>query len=289
MNDIRRKCFVLYMDKLNNILPDLSNEEAGELLKSMYYYNINNSLPESISKTVKVAVSSFLLDFDRDFERYKAKVSNISLQQKTSLKWSKMQLCDKIAAVKREFNCQVPNLMITEFLSYEFSVITDWFSGKYHPKNWLFLTGFSGTGKTVLAKSICFAYNKINNSLINSNNKKENWVFKNPIDIIEVVVGQKNNDIYQSIQNANKLCIDNLGIEPNDQYIYGNKRNIMKEILLNRYEKNLPTIITSTLGIDDKNKSQIEKKYGTMIYNRIIEKSVIIKFDTNALKYLQNK
>lgn len=280
MSDIKRKGFILYMDKLNRILPELNDREAGELLKSMYYYNSTGKLPENISKTTRMAVSGFLLDFDRDFERYKRKIGGSVKVTANASKWAQMSISEKILAVRNELSTQVADLVVTDFLNYEFSVITDWFSGKYSPKNWLLLTGCSGSGKTVLAKSICLAYNKINFSTIKYSNQSCNWIIKSSIELAEAITNSKQNDTYTRIQNTGKLCIDNLGIEPLNQYVYGNKRNAISEILLYRYDKNLPTIITSNLSFD----SQIEKRYGTMIYDRLLEKSVVIKFENQSFR-----
>lgn len=75
------------------------------------------------------------------------------------------------------------------------------------------------------------------------------------------------------------LCFDDLGTEGNSKH-YGKERNVMAEIILNRYDNRLPfnsTHITTNLT-----SKEIKERYGSRFTDRIKEMFNIIKFDVNA-------
>jgi DNA replication protein DnaC len=70
-----------------------------------------------------------------------------------------------------------------------------------------------------------------------------------------------------------------LGTEANAKH-YGHEKNVMAEIILNRYDNNLPyhcTHITTNLTADE-----IKAQYGTRVTDRIREMFNIIKFPVGA-------
>lgn len=75
------------------------------------------------------------------------------------------------------------------------------------------------------------------------------------------------------------FCFDDLGTEANAKH-YGHEKNVMAEIILNRYDNNLPyhcTHITTNLTADE-----IKAQYGTRVTDRIREMFNIIKFPVGA-------
>ena len=74
------------------------------------------------------------------------------------------------------------------------------------------------------------------------------------------------------------FCFDDIGTESNSKY-YGKEKNVIAEILLNRYDANLPkhsTHITTNLSVDE-----LIKSYGTRVTDRIKEMMNVIQFDSN--------
>lgn len=74
-------------------------------------------------------------------------------------------------------------------------------------------------------------------------------------------------------------CFDDLGTEPNGKY-FGKDANVMAEIILNRYDNDLPfnqTHITTNLSIDE-----IRTRYGTRVTDRMRQMFNIITFPENA-------
>lgn len=75
-------------------------------------------------------------------------------------------------------------------------------------------------------------------------------------------------------------CFDDLGTENAVTKHFGNAKNVMADILLNRYDSKLDpraTHITTNLTLED-----VEKFYGTRVLDRIAENFNIITFDKDA-------
>jgi DNA replication protein DnaC len=71
-------------------------------------------------------------------------------------------------------------------------------------------------------------------------------------------------------------CFDDLGTESNSKY-FGKEKNMMTEVILNRYDRKLPYIsthITTNLTAKD-----LTEKYGTRVTDRLKEMMNIITFD----------
>jgi DNA replication protein DnaC len=77
------------------------------------------------------------------------------------------------------------------------------------------------------------------------------------------------------------FCFDDLGTENAITKHFGNAKNVLADILLNRYDLKLDkrsTHITTNLNVDE-----IEKHYGTRVIDRIRENFNLILFDHQAL------
>lgn len=75
------------------------------------------------------------------------------------------------------------------------------------------------------------------------------------------------------------ICFDDLGTEANAKH-YGKEKNVMAEIILNRYDNKLPysaTHITTNLTAGD-----IAKQYGTRVTDRMREMFNIITFSPDT-------
>lgn len=75
------------------------------------------------------------------------------------------------------------------------------------------------------------------------------------------------------------FCFDDLGTEANGKH-FGKEKNVMAEIILNRYDNQLPghcTHITTNLTAD-----QIKAQYGSRVTDRMREMFNIITFASNA-------
>jgi AAA+ superfamily predicted ATPase len=80
-----------------------------------------------------------------------------------------------------------------------------------------------------------------------------------------------------------QYCFDDLGLEPEESALYGNKFQIMREILLDRYDlakqKGMITHATTNLT-----PSQIEEKYDARVRDRFREMFNLIKVYGSSLR-----
>jgi DNA replication protein DnaC len=81
--------------------------------------------------------------------------------------------------------------------------------------------------------------------------------------------------------NARTICFDDLGLEPQASF-FGNKANIMREIILARYyyyqSDNMLTHFTTNLGA-----TQIEERYGIEVRSRLREMCNFISFSMDSV------
>ena len=195
--------------------------------------------------------------------------------------WDSLQLEEKMRLIKTAFK-QIVGEKFKETKEWQDTarMIELWISKKDKEKNWLFMIGSCGMGKTVWAKAIQKAYNSTQDRKIVYHNEKNKMLrFLSTLELVQGACG--NEDIYQLFRYP-RLIIDDIGIEPADIYIYGTKRNIVMEFLSYRYEKNLTTIITSNLKL--KNPNQIIERYGERIYDRLRGKSILIGFTGESFR-----
>lgn len=81
------------------------------------------------------------------------------------------------------------------------------------------------------------------------------------------------------LQKQIGFCFDDLGTEANAKF-YGKEKNVMAEILLNRYDNRLPFIythVTTNLSHDE-----VKEQYGIRVYDRMKEMLNIITFSKDA-------
>lgn len=174
--------------------------------------------------------------------------------------------------------------MTTE-LAPKFDAVANWFPNinAGARKNWLFLAGGCGLGKTVMAKSVCNVYN----SLYCRNQFVFDWrkatAFKSTTALQIALELGDNPQAFEMYSLFPKLMIDDIGVEPESVNNFGTKRNVIMEILSVRYDMNLPTIITTNLCLREPN--QIVERYGERINDRLKEKAVLISFVGNSFRH----
>jgi DNA replication protein DnaC len=81
------------------------------------------------------------------------------------------------------------------------------------------------------------------------------------------------------LQKEIGFCFDDLGTEANAKF-YGKEKNVMAEIILNRYDNRIPhyyTHVTTNLSHDE-----LKEQYGIRVYDRMKEMLNIIAFPEEA-------
>lgn len=211
--------------------------------------------------------------------------------------YSSTQLMSRLSAAKtptgKTFSIDKDNKQIVELICQYFSndpkfeEAKDNFGSSYSLNKGLCLMGNVGVGKTFL---MGYFHQNQNQSYVMANCRKieSKWVdqmsnkekpVKNVIDhyaaAIEVPLNSNSFG-----HRAIGVCFDDLGTETKPSKCYGEEKNVLAEILMNRYESGLPfnwTHITTNLSAHE-----IGVQYGTRIKDRFREMFNLIQFNNEA-------
>lgn len=169
----------------------------------------------------------------------------------------------------------------------DFEKAQDFTGAPYNLSKGLCLMGNVGVGKTFLMGF--FAHNQRQSYVIANCRKIEGrWVEEMSMrekpqrGVIEhysaAIPTAVNANAYRHTSLG--VCFDDLGTETSPSKAYGEEKNVLAEILMNRYESGLPmnwTHITTNLSAHD-----IGIKYSTRVKDRFREMFNLIQFDNNA-------
>lgn len=136
----------------------------------------------------------------------------------------------------------------------------------------LILSGNSGTGKTTIARAVCWYLHHLeiyDKCFIAATDLNENFII-NPGD------------------SARKFCdgsgctwlfLDDVGEEQTDVREYGNIKSPFIKVVSSRYGRMLPMMITTNLDA-----AEIEKKYGVRTMDRLREMAEWIPFNGSSFR-----
>lgn len=188
-------------------------------------------------------------------------------------KYTYQQLLNSFGA---SFNVDDENIVQLKNICHYFSEDPQ-FNGD--PKKGLLLVGGVGIGKTTLMnffkQNQKYSYRMLSCREIESDFSSEGEKSVQCCSYNIAIAVNSNPFGHQEIG----FCFDDLGTEANAKH-YGKEKNVMAEIILNRYDNQLPgycTHITTNLTAD-----QIKQQYGTRVTDRMKEMFNIITFDKNA-------
>jgi DNA replication protein DnaC len=153
------------------------------------------------------------------------------------------------------------NEKIVKLLCYYFAEDKKFEELGFSLKKGLLLTGGVGCGKTTLMKFF-------------STNRRQKYAVKSVRDISYQFAEEGFEMIRQ--YNQRVWCFDDLGTEGERKH-YGDIVNVMKDILLNRYDRNMTTHLTTNLTGD-----QIRECYGERVASRLREMCNVIEFPTTS-------
>ncbi|MCM1337735.1 MAG: hypothetical protein NC187_08115 [Candidatus Amulumruptor caecigallinarius] len=140
----------------------------------------------------------------------------------------------------------------------------------------LMLCGLCGNGKTTLAKAIRSLVGWLTERELGYSNRKTIRLMT-----AKEICRLLKSDIrgYEKLFTEEMLIIDDLGEEPKEVMIYGSIETPMIDLISERYERRLFTIITSNLESD-----AIGEKYGARIYDRLSEMITSIVFENDSYR-----
>jgi DNA replication protein DnaC len=151
-------------------------------------------------------------------------------------------------------------------------------SASFNLEKGLLIYGGVGVGKSTLLET--FRRNQIFSYRIASCRDIENQFADIGVDTVGYY--SKNHDMPTNIYNQSEagFCFDDLGTENAVTKYFGNSKNIMAEIILNRYDKKLDsrsTHITTNITYN-----QIVELYGDRVIDRMKESFNFIEFPKDA-------
>jgi len=159
---------------------------------------------------------------------------------------------------------------------------------KYDLKKGILLMGPSGCGKSHIM-SFFFHNQNLSYRMAQCRDVCNEWLMEGKIkDMVEEseTVINRYSRMIDVPTNANPwrqtsigLCFDDLGTEER-QNSFGTQKNVMAEIIMNRYDNKLPqnaTHIVTNLGPDE-----LEERYGTRFRDRLRESYNVIRFSKDA-------
>lgn len=144
----------------------------------------------------------------------------------------------------------------------------------------LFIFGSVGVGKTKIMglfqqnKRLC--YQTISCRKLVNEYVKIGYEVLEPLSNIMYPIVSNFDNFFQKEQG---ICLDDLGTESSDAVNFGNRKNVMEQLILDRYDNEVPfwhTHITSNL-----NPSMIRDRYGERVVSRMREMFNIIEIKGN--------
>lgn len=148
----------------------------------------------------------------------------------------------------------------------------------------LLLYGNVGTGKTTLLNAMAKVINSSCERERDGNNKfkatLEEW---NVVTIIKAktVISESVDPKgrYNIMLSTAILAIDELGVEPTESKLFGNVSEPLIDLLCERYDRQLCTIISTNMGA-----SEITERYGRRVSDRFNEMFATVPFTSNSFR-----
>lgn len=135
----------------------------------------------------------------------------------------------------------------------------------------LLLQGLPGTGKTTLTWAIYSMLSTVNTSMLYTTSQKLFDYYN--------YLAAGTSAAFNEYMNAKRLFLDDLGNEPPKYLYYGVEYNPIELLLNYRYERQLPTIITTNLS-----DAMIRERYGERISDRFAEMCTILRFSGHSYR-----
>lgn len=196
-----------------------------------------------------------------------------------------------IARLKASKNYNGKSFVVDRDNEAQVEMICQYFAGvtapDIDPNKGLALLGNVGVGKTYLMSF--FFQNQVQSYVMANCRKIEGlWVEEAGMkDKPAQGVISRYSGIWPGYMNSNPfghqqlgVCFDDLGTETSPSKAYGEEKNVLAEILMNRYESGMPfnmTHVTTNLSAHD-----IGLKYGTRVRDRFREMFNVINFPNEA-------
>lgn len=180
-------------------------------------------------------------------------------------------------AYKMEVERWGGTLQLDEYTQRAISDVSRW--AVQHRKPGLLLRGYVGVGKTTMLFALARVFEVVERQTIRI------------VDARKITTLAKDSrTIFEELAKKPMLGIDDLGTEPLTVKSYGNDLTPVVELLTERYNKRLFTVITTNLAkkiVDGREVDELQEIYGDRLFDRFREMFNTISYDANQKSYRQ--
>jgi DNA replication protein DnaC len=154
--------------------------------------------------------------------------------------------------------------------------------------NSLILAGGNGSGKSTVSKAISDAFGKLpvlpaDYDLNNNYAAHAETYSATKIVSTYASSSEEGNALRDRLSARYLLVIDDLGKESPTVKCYGTEISPVADVIRARYDKGLPTIITTNLTADE-----IAERYGVDVLDRMKEQYEVVLFDNKSFRNKNN-
>lgn len=189
----------------------------------------------------------------------------------------KMHYPDLVTALKIAYQCEVEirGLKIDAYPKDQIIEVAKFLHKG--DKVGLFLCGLCGNGKTTMLRAIVNLIQKLWDTGYVENQPEQVIHLTTAKDIAEKATDPAEMKYFKTYP---MLAIDDLGCEPVDIKSYGNITSPMIDVMYERYDSQLFTIVTSNLT-----PSEISTRYGERMADRFREMMTIVQFTNTTYRH----
>lgn len=140
-------------------------------------------------------------------------------------------------------------------------------------KSGLMMMGLCGNGKTTLMRSLSRLIEYVTETTVGYSKRTVMPIYPAKEIARMCAAADKERKDFKKLSVFEMLGIDDLGEEPKEVMSYGMIYTPLIDLICERYDRQLPTIITTNLT-----KEQLSEKYGVRVYDRFKEMLDIVTF-----------
>lgn len=150
---------------------------------------------------------------------------------------------------------------------------------------WVLMLGGIGNGKTTILKAMHYLVNWLSTT---ENGRYQDGVrysysYITASELCELYKEDKGE--FGMIKNTRMVFLDDVGAEPRMQMNWGNEGHPIAEFLMYRYNRQLPTVMTTNLPpAKQGEQSQFEVHYGLRVTDRLNEMCLKVKYNDKSFR-----